>query len=47
MKNISYYKGGGVSDALAIWAADVCSWAARYYQNRVDNNMYRAYRPKA
>jgi len=25
-KNISYYKGG---DALAIWAADVCSLAAR------------------
>ena len=42
--NISYYKG---CDALAIWAADVCSRAARYYQNRFDNNMYRIYRPKA
>jgi len=29
---------------LASWAADVCSRAARYYQNRFDNNMYRAYR---
>ena len=44
-KNMSYYKG--VGDALAIWAADVCSRAARYYQNRFDNNMYSAYRPKA
>jgi len=32
-------------DALAIWAAGVCSRAARYYQNRFDNNMYRTYRP--
>jgi len=43
-KSISYYKG---CDALAIWAADVCSRAARYYQNRFDNNMYRTYMPKA
>jgi len=43
-KNIAYYKG--VGDALAICAADVCSRAARYYQNRFDN-MYKAYRPKA
>ena len=39
-KNISYYKG---CDALVIWAADVCSRAARYYQNRFDNNMHRTY----
>jgi len=43
-KNISYYKG---CDALVIWAADVCSRAARCYQNRFDNNMYRTYRHKA
>ena len=35
-KNISYYK---VCDALAIWAADICSRAARYYQNRFDKNI--------
>ena len=43
-KKISHYKG---CDVLAIWAADVCSRAARCYQNRFDNYMYRTYRPKA